>query len=122
MKAIIFSGTRRKSLMPEVFLEATAMFSSVEIMLADIYVGDAKGVDKTVRDYWPDAKVFKADWHRLKKAAGNIRNEAMIAAALEEHDPKDIILLAFPCKRSVGTYNCVKSAGKVGIKSIVTPI
>jgi hypothetical protein len=91
-----------------------------------VYVGDCpRGVDKIVRDKleWVNKHlhvgvtlhVFKADWDQYGKAAGPLRNRAMVEAA----HPIDVVYAfhsshtAFTDKRS-GTWNCSKTALATG--------
>ena len=49
-----------------------------------------------------------ADWDRHRKAAGPLRNKAMVS--LGAH-----VCLAFPLGRSIGTRHCMKEANAAGI-------
>lgn len=77
-----------------------------------LIVGDAFGTDKLARE-WADSRGeipvlrFEAQWARLGRKAGPIRNKQM----LEEGRPH--IVVAFPGGR--GTANCVKQARAMGI-------
>lgn len=51
-----------------------------------------------------------AFWGRLSKAAGPIRNKAMLQAFMPD------IVLAFPAKDSIGTNGCVALAVGLGLK------
>ena len=53
--------------------------------------------------------VFEADWNEFGRAAGPIRNRAMVDQAPD-------VVFAFPCGRSRGTRNCIKLAREAGIK------
>lgn len=79
-----------------------------------IGVGDCPtGVDYFVRSWVvnqelpPEIKVYKADWDTHGRAAGPIRNKAMI----DGENPW--FCLAFPGGR--GTENCVKQCKEAGI-------
>ena len=50
-----------------------------------------------------------ARWGVYGKAAGSIRNQEMI-------DMKPGLVLAFPMKGSIGTWDCVNKAKKAGIR------
>lgn len=78
-------------------------------------LGDAKGVDTLARIYAernniPHA-IHKADWTTHGKAAGPIRNKAMLTDAKTRQDNGDtVILTAFtigPISESRGTRNCL---------------
>lgn len=76
--------------------------------------GAATGADALAVE-WADANMveqtyrkWSADWRRLGKAAGPIRNRAM----LETEKPD--LLVAFPGGR--GTADCVKTARLLGIE------
>ena len=53
-------------------------------------------------------EVFEADWKRYGKAAGAIRNQAMVDAGAD-------LVLAFPLEGSRGTWDCVRRAEAAGI-------
>ena len=79
--------------------------------------GGASGADFIAQDVFMDlarpgaCEVFKADLSKHGRAAGPIRNAAMIAAGAD-------IVLAFPLGRSVGTRDCMRRAAAVGIPVI----
>jgi hypothetical protein len=81
-----------------------------------IIVGDCPtGVDNIVRQFcylhgWP-VEVFEADWLRQGRAAGPIRNRAMV-------DTKPDLCLGFPKGSSPGTRNAISLAKKAGILTI----
>jgi len=62
------------------------------------------GLDKMVRDFFKEeAVVFEADWHKYGRAAGPLRNKAMLSFKPE-------ILIAFP--GGTGTEDCIRQAKK----------
>lgn len=74
----------------------------------EVYVGDCPtGLDKIVRGLCEDAeipcKVYEADWDKLGKIAGPIRNALMVKEAGFE-----ALVVAFAGGK--GTENCVKEA------------
>lgn len=87
-----------------------------EIVLAidtkcEVLVGDCPtGVDDVVWGYADrmgnDTRVFRADWDKHGKAAGPIRNRAMLDSGVD-------LLIAFPGGR--GTQDCVRAAKERGI-------
>jgi hypothetical protein len=55
--------------------------------------------------------VTAADWKRLGKKAGPLRNRRM----LDAYPPaENVVVLAFPLHRSRGTYDCGKEAERRG--------
>lgn len=71
------------------------------------HVGDCPtGLDESVRNLLPDAKVWKADWDCWGKAAGPIRNGRMVRGI--------DMLVAFPGGN--GTADCVRQAEAVGVR------
>lgn len=85
----------------------------------DLFVGDASGVDAIAREVakeydariHPDRFGFRADWHRLGKRAGPVRNETMVNAFqvfMKEHRDYVYRAFAFPGPSSVGTWGCLR--------------
>jgi hypothetical protein len=78
--------------------------------------GGAKGADHlaykiaTIRGMTTEAHL--ADWKKHGKAAGPIRNQAM----LDTLDPKRDFVLAFPDPESKGTWDMVERARKAGVR------
>ena len=84
---------------------------------ARIYVGCAKGVDALVRNLLPEAVIFKADWAEYSKAAGPMRNRAMIDFAVSDRDM--VTMLAFPhALKGSGTWDCIRRASRSGVTTI----
>lgn len=82
----------------------------------EVYVGDCPtGLDEAVRDFFPHAKVFKADWARHGRSAGPIRNRFMLESAKRaaEVAHERIFLIAFPGGK--GTADCTRQAHELGI-------
>lgn len=79
--------------------------------------GGAKGADLLVDQWgvtnWLKIEEYKADWNTYGKSAGMIRNRQM----LEEGKPD--LVVAFPTKKSVGTWGMVKIAREAGVEVIV---
>lgn len=112
---IAFSGSRR--------IEPTYndLYSALEMVMAgreifyDCLVGDCPtGVDKYIREYNFNHQTYIAGWSRHGKAAGPMRNQAMI-------DDADA-LVAFPCPQSKGTWDAIRKATKKGIPVVIIPI
>jgi len=80
-----------------------------------IIVGGAKGADSiaegVARDLNLKVEVFKADWATYGRAAGPIRNKAMLESGIDK-------VLAFHDNLSMskGTRNLVSQAKKMGIE------
>ncbi len=78
--------------------------------------GHAKGVDTMAEHYASEKKipikVFPAEWKRYGKAAGPIRNTAMLKYALEQN----AVVAAFWNGTSRGTGNMLKQAKKAGVE------
>ena len=75
-----------------------------------LVVGDCTGADALARE-WADARnihkdVFDADWDKLGRAAGPIRNQAMVDFGFD-------LLMAYP--GGFGTANMIKLTEKKGI-------
>lgn len=58
---------------------------------------------------------FPADWERYGRAAGAIRNARMLV------EGKPTLVLAFPTRKSRGTWDMVSRARRVGISAVVNP-
>ena len=74
--------------------------------------GAARGADTIAAEVakslgWT-VTAYPADWKKLGKAAGIIRNQTMI-------DSKPDILLAFPLPSSRGTYDAINKAHKADL-------
>ena len=93
-----------------------------------IFVGDAKGVDATIREFCitkgVEHEIFYADWESYGFAAGPIRNKQMIEAAYKFHQESgdEIVMLAFPGPKSKGTKNAIEIAQKMGINVLVREV
>ena len=84
------------------------------LMIDVVIEGDAQGVDR-MAGYWArknkiDNRKFRADWKRLGRAAGPLRNRQM----LEIGQPHCVI--AFP--GGPGTANMIKQARDAGVEVI----
>ena len=118
-RGFIFSGWRgplssKQAAMIETLVRA-------RVALCDepprIYVGCAKGVDALVRNLWPEAIVFKADWDEHGKAAGPIRNRTMVDYAVSDREM--VTMLAFPhAIKGSGTWNMIRTASRHGVTTI----
>jgi len=81
--------------------------------------GGAQGADRIAQD-WAKANsvahvCVKPDWQKYGKAAGMIRNQAMVDKAVnlaKEYDSDFLFGLAFPLKESKGTWDCIRRMNK----------
>lgn len=78
-----------------------------------LVVGDCPtGADAFARTWggrhWVITEVHKADWRTHGRAAGPLRNKAMVDAGAD-------LVLAFPLGRSAGTRGCMRLAAAAGI-------
>lgn len=78
---------------------------------AEIIVGDARGLDRIVRDYCgydlSHPNVVVARWESYGKIAGHVRNRQMLELLPD-------LVIAFPGGK--GTRNCVRQAKDRGIE------
>lgn len=100
--------------------------ASLEDQIETFAVGDCPtGVD-AFASHWAienghDPLEFIADWDDLGKAAGPIRNQRMIDWATSPRKATyRKLLVAFPAPDSVGTFDCIARASKVGIPFVST--
>lgn len=86
-----------------------------------IIEGEASGADKLGRQY-AESRGFKvephpADWSRLGKKAGSVRNREMAQSALEKYDK--CMIIAFNLNNSRGTNDMVNVGMSNNIPVIV---
>lgn len=83
-----------------------------------IVSGGAPGVDSMAKDYARlhdiPTEIFPADWRRLGKSAGPLRNSQIVATA-------DVVI-AFPDKKSVGTWDTVNKALRAKKPVYIVPL
>ena len=60
-------------------------------------------------------KPYQAAWNEFGKPAGMIRNRAMLADALINESPHDILLVAMPLENSIGTLGMISIARQAHI-------
>lgn len=84
--------------------------------------GEARGTDRLAAQAADRLNVpvvpFPADWERYGRAAGPIRNQAMVAALVDyERLGEDVVVLAFhpDLAKSRGTADCVARAALAGL-------
>lgn len=90
-----------------------------------LWQGNAPGTDKLSDNHakargW-DRRGFDAHWDELGKAAGPIRNQEMIDAAVADGDRKVVVAFPQPPK-SDGCADCITRAWKAGIPVLVFPL
>lgn len=122
----------------DAYLVESAIKEVIEGAACDqVFVGDATGVDQCVRDYCrkheipctvyaaskdftdPDLPViFASDWRQDGRAAGPIRNRAMIKAANDSYYEGYTQMCAFWDGRSPGTLSCIRTALHQGVRRI----
>jgi hypothetical protein len=95
----------------------TAMGFTVVIVDGECPYG---GVDQVAHEWAlevPEAisERHPADWPRLGAKAGPARNQEMVDAGAK-------LCLAFPGRISRGTHDCIRRAGKAGIRTMVFPL
>jgi hypothetical protein len=78
--------------------------------------GGANGADEAAREWCKDRDeveciTVEAEWTKLGKAAGPLRNIKM----LDEHDPELVLAFHNDLARSKGTKHCVEEAEKRGL-------
>ena len=117
---ILITGSRRWS--DRYIVESVIHFYTVGMSEHITFVvGDCPtGVDSFISDIAariPGTSVeeYKADWYEHGKAAGPIRNAAMVASGAN-------VCLAFIFGESRGTRDCIKRAVDAKIKTIVTQL
>jgi hypothetical protein len=88
---------------------------------AEIVTGGARGADRLgeafAREQKLKLRVFMADWQRLGKIAGFVRNEQM--AVYASQDISAGVLVAFWDGKSEGTANMIDLAFRYGLKVYV---
>jgi hypothetical protein len=75
--------------------------------------GGAQGADtmagRIAREMGHHVEVVRAEWSRFGSAAGPLRNRVMLDRGAD-------LVIAFPRRSSVGTWDCVREAERRGIK------
>ncbi|MBP1743646.1 MAG: Phi18:3 [Firmicutes bacterium] len=87
----------------------------------EIVSGGARGADRLGEAFAQERnyklKIFRADWERLGKIAGFVRNEQMAVYASEASHTG--VLIAFWDGKSEGTSNMITLAFRYGLKVYV---
>jgi hypothetical protein len=119
---ILITGTRHPLVAESVRVIMNAIDANVPMSRYHLLIhGDAKGVDTFVAqqavEWGWDVCAHPADWTAYGKAAGPMRNQAM----LNHH--RDInLVLAFPASDSRGTWDMVERAVKARLNVRVYPL
>ncbi len=91
--------------------ELIVQYSNVQLVS-----GHARGADSLAEKYAAEnglrVKVFPAEWQKYGRAAGPIRNKAMLEYAMEDTP----VVAAFWDGKSRGTGNMLKLAEKAGVE------
>lgn len=112
---ILVTGSRTISVRDQESI--SRVFDLLGYSLPQIVVGDCPtGVDRLAREKFLEAEVHRADWDTHGRAAGPIRNQAMVDSGAD-------LCLAFPSSRRVrgrtGTGDCMRRAKEAGIPVLV---
>jgi hypothetical protein len=79
-----------------------------------LVVGDARGADRIAVEFALTialpVEVFAAEWNLYGNAAGAIRNQRMLIEGRPD------LVLAFPGKASIGTFDMIRRAREEGIE------
>ena len=82
--------------------------------------GECRGIDKLAQRFCikedHNEEPYPAQWNKYGDAAGPLRNQQMI------DEGKPDLVLAFPCKKSTGTYDLIRKAKEAKVKTIVTKL
>jgi hypothetical protein len=88
---------------------------------AEIVSGGARGADRLGEAFAGEnllrLRIFRADWEKLGKIAGFVRNEQMAVYASQDDDLG--VLIAFWDGKSEGTGNMIDLAFRYGLKVYV---
>jgi hypothetical protein len=119
MRRVLVTGSRKLDNEQTVH---TALWAQARIAgnLDDITIIHGKnpnGADKWAHTFCQQWKVaeepYPADWDQYGKAAGHIRNGAMVDRGAD-------VCLAFPREGSKGTWDCIRRAKEAGIPVVMS--
>lgn len=108
MKRVIVTGSRNwpfPAIVRETLDYVKQWQGDFQLIHGGCLTGADRMADAWARDLGWEPVVFEADWGRLKKAAGPLRNTQMVQAGAE-------YCLGFPhpTERSSGTWDCLRKA------------
>lgn len=117
---VLVCGSRdwtNRNLMRRVLADELSRLDPMLVHDIAVMHGDCRGADRMAADLLKNSlyevRAFPADWDKHGKAAGPIRNLAML-------DEEPILVLAFQVGGSRGTQHTVDEARKRGIPVVVT--
>ena len=101
-----------------------AVLEALATLQPDIVIeGEANGADSLAREACEDLGIpvepFPADWRRYGRAAGPVRNGAMLVRLLRLRDEGyEVLVLAFHERlaASTGTKNMLNQAGRASVR------
>lgn len=91
----------------------------IECKATIVVHGDARGADAHAKqaaiELGIEQRPYPADWQIYGRCAGPVRNQHMLTVEHRPEEPIDLVL-AFPLKHSIGTWDMVERAEKAGIE------
>lgn len=120
MKTVIITGSREyrnTSGIKKVMLALCTELGSYRFVH-----GAAKGADSigafiyTNVMHQKEIQEYPAKWDKYGQAAGSIRNREMLDTELTKNAREDILVIAFPMSRSIGTYHMIHYAQKCNVQ------
>jgi hypothetical protein len=86
--------------------------------------GDARGADRIAKDVARSLglteRAYPAQWNIHGRKAGPLRNQQMLDEEHTEAEPINLVL-AFPMPGSIGTWDMVRRAEKLGLNVKIYP-
>jgi hypothetical protein len=121
MRVVLVTGTRD-------LRDPSPVYAELAKLAPDLVIhGDARGVD-TAADSWAKANhadiiSWAADWHpandKYDSKAGIKRNTVLVRIAGKYLAAgHDVVCLAMPGPKSVGTHDCGRKAHKAGLRIV----
>lgn len=114
----VVSGSRVTPTWKEFVGDVLDRYADIHGLPETLAHGNAHGIDALANAWAKKNGVtplpFNADWDTHEKAAGPLRNSAMIAWASEQYDAgRCVLFIAFPGKK--GTNDCLRKAKRAGL-------
>lgn len=126
-RLILVTGTRHElpieiaTLVKDIIVDDIEKANPKEVIF--LHGGCPTGVDALVAKHFHPCWTFPANWDKLNKSAGPVRNQAMVdVAVLFQRYGHDVICYAFPALDSRGTVDCVARAERAGIMIVETEL